>query len=342
MKNILIKSIRLYQKIPGNFHNDCRFIPTCSNYMIEAIENYGSFKGVLMGIKRILRCNPFNKNYGYDPVIKVKKEKQMKKKKLFSVLLISLICFTMTGCFKIDTMEDITIYTTVYPIEYITNSLYSEYSTINSIYPDGVNVDEYKLTNKQKKDYSNSDLLIFNGLNTEKEYVTDFFKNNKNIKIIDATASMGYDYSVEELWLNPSNFLMIAQNIKNGFDEYLTNQYIKNVIEDKFNELKIEVSKLDATFTTIVENASNTKIIVNDDVFKFLEKYGFTVISLDSDTVTEKIISQAKDMLTNGTSSTIFVLSNHELNDTINKLVEETKKEVKKAKTTKKSEKKES
>lgn len=79
MKKILIKIIKLYQKIPGNFHNNCRFQPTCSNYMIEAINTYGSIKGLYLGTKRILRCNPFNKNYGYDPV--VKKEKKNEKKK---------------------------------------------------------------------------------------------------------------------------------------------------------------------------------------------------------------------------------------------------------------------
>ena len=67
--------IKLYQKIPGDFHNSCRFQPTCSNYMIDAINEYGSIKGVFLGIKRILRCNPFNKKYGYDPVIKKEKRK---------------------------------------------------------------------------------------------------------------------------------------------------------------------------------------------------------------------------------------------------------------------------
>lgn len=61
--------IRLYQKIPGNFHNNCRFIPTCSNYAIEAITVHGSIKGTYLATKRILRCNPFGKA-GYDPVPK--------------------------------------------------------------------------------------------------------------------------------------------------------------------------------------------------------------------------------------------------------------------------------
>ena len=73
MKKILNKMIRLYQKIPGEFHNNCNFTPTCSNYAIEAIERFGSIKGSYLAFKRILRCNPFGK-MGYDPVPK-KKEK---------------------------------------------------------------------------------------------------------------------------------------------------------------------------------------------------------------------------------------------------------------------------
>ena len=61
--------IRSYQKIPGDFHNNCRFIPTCSNYAIEAITVYGSVKGSFLAVKRIIRCNPFCKS-GYDPVPK--------------------------------------------------------------------------------------------------------------------------------------------------------------------------------------------------------------------------------------------------------------------------------
>ena len=69
MKYILIKLIKIYQKIPGPWHNSCRHIPTCSNYGIEAITEYGSIKGTFMAIKRILRCNPWG-TFGYDPVKK--------------------------------------------------------------------------------------------------------------------------------------------------------------------------------------------------------------------------------------------------------------------------------
>lgn len=74
MKKILIKLIKIYQKIPGPWHNKCRYIPSCSNYAIEAIETYGCIKGSFMALKRILRCNPWSK-YGYDPVRREKNEK---------------------------------------------------------------------------------------------------------------------------------------------------------------------------------------------------------------------------------------------------------------------------
>lgn len=61
MRKILIALIKLYQKIPGPWHNACKFHPTCSNYAIEAIETYGAFKGSLLSLCRILRCNPFSK-----------------------------------------------------------------------------------------------------------------------------------------------------------------------------------------------------------------------------------------------------------------------------------------
>lgn len=67
MKTILIFLIKCYQKIPGNFHNYCKHIPTCSNYAIIAINRFGCIKGCFMSLIRILKCNPFTKG-GYDPV----------------------------------------------------------------------------------------------------------------------------------------------------------------------------------------------------------------------------------------------------------------------------------
>lgn len=75
LKNLLLFLIRTYQlTISPRFSNGaCRFVPTCSQYAVEAIEIHGVFKGTLLAVRRILRCNPFFKG-GYDPV-PPKKEK---------------------------------------------------------------------------------------------------------------------------------------------------------------------------------------------------------------------------------------------------------------------------
>ncbi|MDY6012013.1 membrane protein insertion efficiency factor YidD [Clostridium sp.] len=68
MRNILINIIRFYRKNISPLKNPCcRYVPTCSQYAIEAVEKYGAFKGGLMAAWRILRCNPLSKG-GYDPV----------------------------------------------------------------------------------------------------------------------------------------------------------------------------------------------------------------------------------------------------------------------------------
>lgn len=73
MRNVLIKMIECYQKIPFLSHLKCRYYPTCSNYAKEAIERFGSVKGSFLMIKRILKCNPFSKG-GIDLVPEDKKD----------------------------------------------------------------------------------------------------------------------------------------------------------------------------------------------------------------------------------------------------------------------------
>ncbi len=75
IKQILILLVRFYQKFlsplcPGV----CRYQPTCSQYMIEAIEKHGIFKGLWLGFKRLMRCHPWGGS-GYDPVPPVDNKK---------------------------------------------------------------------------------------------------------------------------------------------------------------------------------------------------------------------------------------------------------------------------
>ena len=68
MKAILILLVKAYQiTLSPLFSGCCRFEPSCSNYMIEALERHGALKGGWLGLKRLLRCHPFGP-HGYDPV----------------------------------------------------------------------------------------------------------------------------------------------------------------------------------------------------------------------------------------------------------------------------------
>ncbi len=72
MRKLLIKIIKLYQKTPINTHSKCKYIPTCSNYAIIVLSEYGLIRGTFLAIKRIIRCNPLSKG-GID--LPPKKEK---------------------------------------------------------------------------------------------------------------------------------------------------------------------------------------------------------------------------------------------------------------------------
>ena len=82
------------------------------------------------------------------------------------IIILILSVFLLTGCslFKSDVMEDIDIYTTTYPINYLVRYLYGENSTIYSIYPSGVNFKEYELSDKKLNEYAKSSLFVFNSL----------------------------------------------------------------------------------------------------------------------------------------------------------------------------------
>lgn len=245
--------------------------------------------------------------------------------KKVSILLI--LCFSLffTGCLKRDTLEDIDIYTTAYPLEYITKRLYGEHSKVHSIYPNGVIINDYILTDKQIKDYSKGKIFIFNGVSNEKDYVIPMYNYNKNIRIIDANLSMDYTNSIEEFWLDPSNFLMLAQNIKNGFNEYITSHYLKNEINDNYEQLKLEVSNLDAKLTTLSADTSNKTIVVSSDLFKFLEKYNFNVISLEENSkLTDKTIEDVKKLINSGQISYIFTKQNEDISNTVKSIKEAT------------------
>lgn len=250
----------------------------------------------------------------------------MRKKKLLITLLGVLT--VLSGCsFTKDSMEDITIYTTIYPVKYLIDSLYGEYSTIYSIYPSGIEPSEYELSEKKMREYANSDLFVFNSLDRDRDFAVSMINENKDLKIIDVSLGMTYDNDIAELWLNPYNYLMMAQNTKNGLLEYIDNPYLisnndKKGIEDKYEELKYNLSRLDADMKEDISLSKYKTIVVDNDLFKFLEKYNLKVISLEeNDSLNENTINEVKKLINNKEIKYIFS-SKIETNETCQNLID--------------------
>ena len=245
---------------------------------------------------------------------------------LTKMLSVSLIGIILTGCsLTKDSLEDATIYTTIYPIEYLAEKLYNDYATIESIYPSGADVSNYKLTEKQIRNYAKSDLFIYNGLGNEKNIAKDLINKNDNLLIIDVSNGLNYTYSMEELWMSPNNYLMLAKNIRDYLTEYLQSKTIIDYVNAQYDILAENLSLKDADLRAIGKEADSkgtNRLLVSDNVFRFLENYGFEIVSLDEETLTESALNNIREAIDADEFDTIFVLDNN-YTENINSIIED-------------------
>ena len=246
----------------------------------------------------------------------------MKKVKIFFSLLIVLL--GVCGCNKNDNeTKTANIYTTIYPLTYVMEKLYGENNTIASIYPNGVDLNDYNLTDKQIKEYSQANMFVYIGLGNELNVAKSFLNNNKKLEIIDATYGLNYNNKIEELWIAPNNFLMLVKNIKASLNEYIDNEYQLNYIEEQYNEIYKDISWMDADLRSIAKDAkenNNNVIISSSKVFDYLNNYGFEVISLENITNNEK--QDIKTKFKNGKYTSILKLDTEKENEFIIELKE--------------------
>ncbi len=244
------------------------------------------------------------------------------KKKLLFLLLILIIPFFVSGCTN-DSMDDIEIGVTNYANEYIVRTLYGKHSTITSIYPDGILIDNYKISKKQKNEYAHKDLFVYNGLiEKERKLALELLAINPDLKIIDTAYVLETEYSPEELWLNPSSLLMMSQNVRRSLSEYASSAYLKKDVDDAYDELKIELSELDTEFRLASESTNNKTIIVADSALKYLEKFGLNVICID-DNASQKTLSDAENLMDDGSISYVFTFKGEELSENAKTLMSE-------------------
>ena len=249
----------------------------------------------------------------------------MKKSFLKKILFLALMLFIICSCsIKKDDLEGATIYTTVYPIKYITNYLYGPYSTINSIYPKDCDLNSFKLTKKQIEYYADSNLFIYNGLTNEKEIAKSLINKNKDLLIIDVSYGLNVDNDSEELWLSPKNYLMLAKNIKDNLTNYLTSKYIIEQVDNNYSDFEEKISLMDANLRSIAAQADDKNTIVtNSSTLNFLKDYGFNVISLqDEDNLKEIRLNNIKNKFKSGKYKYILCIDKEINNDVITDLVD--------------------
>ena len=206
-------------------------------------------------------------------------------------MTLCLFMLGLSGCGE-DSLSNMQVYTTIYPIEYLTNYLYGENHQVSSIYPKGADVSTYELTDMQKENYSKGGLFVYNGLTSEKELAREFLNRNPDLLLIDVAYGLNYEYTIEELWLSPNNFLMLAKNIRNNLIDYTNSTVLIESIEQKYSEIEEELSFMDAELRSVATEAQTegtANLVVSSNKLAFLSNYGFDVIILNEDANGEAI-----------------------------------------------------
>ena len=152
---------------------------------------------------------------------------------------------------------------------------------------------------------------------------------HNNLKLIDASSSMVFEHSVEELWLDPMNLLTMANSIKKGFEEYTKSAYLTNEITENYQALKQDLIQLDADYRDMAKTANKNTIVVSNDAFNKKKKYGITVISLEeNENLTQKNIYTVTNMIKKGDISYIYTVKGEKVNKTITSIQKETNVEL--------------
>ena len=241
-------------------------------------------------------------------------------KKILKVLTLGLFMLGLSGCGE-SRFDNSAVYTTVYPIQYLTDYLYGEESNVSSIYPNGADVSTYELTDRQKENYSHGGLFVYNGLTSEKELAREFLNLNRDILLIDVAYGLNYEYAIEELWLSPNNYLMLAKNIRDNLVDYTNSTVLIEAIEERYEELEVTLSFMDAELRSVATEAhqdGNATLIVSSSKLAFLKNYGYDVIIINEENE-ERVTS----LVSNGTVTDIYVCDTDEATKFISNLESE-------------------
>lgn len=282
----------------------------------------------------------------------------LKKIGFIFISLFLLLSLFLTGCGKEQKKEtnnnQLTVYTTVYPLQYFTEQIGGKYVVVDTIYPPGADEHTFEPTQKDMMKLVDADLFFYIGLGLEGfvNKAKDTLKN-EDVKMV-ATAE---DLSLEEsekaheeeseeahseeaeaheeedehghtvdphVWIDPVYAQELAKSIKDALIEKMPDQ--KDTFEKNYQTLVEELTTLDQSFKTMVQDAKRKEIIVAHSAYGYWEsRYGIEQISISGLSTTnepsqkklEEIIDQAKEY------NIHYILFEQNVNSKLAEIVEE-------------------
>lgn len=230
-------------------------------------------------------------------------------RKSFSFLVILLIVSTfLGGCQEQSTdtsqgNEKLTIYTTVYPLQYFTERIGGDLVDVKSIYPNGADEHSYEPSQKDMIDLADSDLFFYIGLGLEGFVAkAEEALKTENVTLVATAEHITIDEHAEEteeehaehaeeedehnhgdvdphVWLDPIYSISLAEEIKEQLVDRLPDQ--KDQIEENFTALETELQQLNKEFTEVTSTAKHKEFLVSHAAFGYwAERYGLEQISV--------------------------------------------------------------
>jgi len=230
----------------------------------------------------------------------------MRKTFNWSIVIIFLLLFVMSGCTtsekKKENSDKLSIFTTVYPLQFFTEQIGGEFVEVHSVYPPGSDEHTFEPSQKDMINLSESDLFIYIGLGLEsfiqkalpilKNEGTKTLEVSKNLHIQEGTEDHedhhedhdGHDHGNHNhgdidphIWIDPIYSIDIAEQIKNTLTELLPEQ--KEYFHQQFEDVKTKLLDLDTSFKQITSNAKRKEFIVSHAAYGYWEeRYGIKMI----------------------------------------------------------------
>lgn len=231
--------------------------------------------------------------------------KRLRKKYLIALTVLFSALLILTGCSdesdkKATKSDQLTVYTTVYPLQYLTEQIGGEYVDVHSIYPPGSDAHSFEPTQKDMMKIADSDLFFYIGLGME-GFVDKAEKTlaNEHVSFVptaekldlpkDSDAAEEHDHESEEehehgdinphVWLNPVYMEQMATVVKDKLIKEMPDQ--KETFEKNYQAVEKKLKKLDQDFRTVTKEAKQKDFVTAHAAYSYWEtEYGLHQIPI--------------------------------------------------------------